>query len=478
MIDSIDLQAGTAAPLSTLGVFKNSVSPTAVLTSSPNSGNVFLASPDGTVALYTSAAGTFINSRHDFTALSGAFAASDYGSYVVGNSVLNASLVPSGVISPSPLPTSGFTFIDAGGYNGGGYMASAASASAAGSLVRMMSLQTGAAGPVLVSEAPLLPTAPISTASTAGSTSTGSSSSGSTSAGSSSTAASSTPPSIYGTYGSGSASLHAANSFTRTVAPLASSGTLVVLSTSGLTVLPANYADGLVTPSITGVYSAADGSKTVASGGLISIYGQNMGQIDLSGPAMPLATAIANTCIGVNGLPIPLLYVSPQQINAQLPFNVQGNATLAIHTPGGIGNNYLFNIQSIAPSVFQSGATGNQTPLAAIVRNDNSQLVTPTNPIHPKDSVTIYLTGMGQTVPSVQAGQPGPASPLAAAAVQPIVTLGGFALSVSYAGLTPGQAGVYQINATVPWNAPGGAAVPLVISQGGAATTLPVRVVD
>lgn len=451
-IDSINLAAGTAAPLVTLGAYSNAVSPTGVLTSSPSGANILYASPDGYVALYTAAAGTFVNSRHDFTTLSGAVAASDFSSYIVGNSVLNSSLVPEGAVSPSTLLTSGFTFVGQDGY-----MASTVSASSAGALVHV-SLQSSltspamvAASPVITSEAPLLPTA--------------------------STAAGSALSPLYGTYGSGSSSTHAVNSFARTVAPIVSSGSLVVLSTSGLSVLPqGNPAAGAI-PSITGIVSAADGSKPLAPGGLISIYGQNMSGLSLAASATPLSTGLGNSCIGVNGVPIPLLYVSPGQINAQLPFNTAGNATLTMHTPDGTSNNFSFTVQPTAPSVFIGGVAGTETGLALIVRDDNYQLVTPTNPVHPKDTVTIYLTGMGQTTPAVQTGAAAPSNPLAFAAVAPVVTLGGASLSVSYAGLAPGEVGVYQINATVPSSVPVGLAVPLVVSQGGAATTANVRVV-
>jgi len=104
-------------------------------------------------------------------------------------------------------------------------------------------------------------------------------------------------------------------------------------------------------------------------------------------------------------------------------------------------------------------------------------LVTPTNPIHPKDSVIIYLTGMGLTTPAIAAGQAAPSSPLANAAAAPIVTLGGAKLTVTYAGLAPGEVGVYQINATVPASVPQGLSIPLVIGQGGPSTTLNLRVV-
>jgi uncharacterized protein (TIGR03437 family) len=193
---------------------------------------------------------------------------------------------------------------------------------------------------------------------------------------------------------------------------------------------------------------------------------------------VPLPSALGDSCLSVNGTPVPLLYVSNQQINAQLPFNVAGNASLSVHTPGGVSDNYLFAVQSAAPSVFMSATAGPQTGLAAIMRTDNNQVVTPTNPLHPKDTVTIYLTGMGLTYPPVDTGVPAPASPLSQASIQPTVTLGGTPLGIGYAGLVPGEVGVYQINATVPLGAPQGLSIPLIINQGGATTTLNVRVVN
>jgi uncharacterized protein (TIGR03437 family) len=452
VIDSIDFAAGTAAPLATLGVYANSVSPTGVLTSSPSGANILYAAPDGNVALYTAAANTFVNSRHDLTSISGAFAASDLGTYVVGNSVLNASLVPEDTVSPAALPSSGFTFIGQDGF-----AASAASASASGSMVHLSlasSTQNPSvvgAGPIITTEAPLLPTV----ASGSPALSPG-----------------------FGAYGSGGTNTHAANSFTRTVAPLASTGTIVVLSTSGLSVLASSYPASAI-PNILAVVSAADGSAPVAPGGLVSIYGQNMSPQTAVASVTPLSTALGNSCSGVNGAPLPLLYVSSSQINAQLPFNLAGNATLTIHTPAGVSNNFSFIVQPTAPSIFMSGAAGPETGLAVVLRYVNGQLVTPTNPVHPGDVLTIYLTGMGQTTPAVQAGQAAPSLPLAKTTIQPTVTLGGVALSVDYAGLGPGEVGVYQINATVPTlGMPTGLALPLVISQGAGTTTLNVRVVN
>lgn len=436
VIDSVNLTNGSAPALPTLGIYMNTVSPTGVLAPSPAGANILLASPDGNVMLYTASANTFVASRHDFTALSGAFAASDYNAYVVGNNTFDASLVPSGTISlPTGYSSSGFVFTGQGGY-----LASAISSSSPGILQQLGSLQGGTPVSVTMSEAPLLPvSAPSAT--------------------------------------SGSTSSYVLTSFSRTVAPLPSAGTIVVLTTSGFTVMAPSY-PSVPAPAISALVSEADGNPSVAPGELVSISGQNLSTVSIGGGQIPLSTSLGDVCVIANNTPVPLLSVSPGQINAQLPFSLTGSATLTVHTPGGISSNYAFTVASAAPSVFRNGTAGPETGLATIMRDDDYQLVTPTNPIHPNDWVTIYLTGMGQTDPPVVEGQPAPLNPLAVASIQPSVTLGGLTLGVAYAGLAPGEVGVYQINVLVPKGVPQGLSIPLVINQGGAATTINVRVVD
>ncbi len=116
--------------------------------------------------------------------------------------------------------------------------------------------------------------------------------------------------------------------------------------------------------------------------------------------------------------------------------------------------------------------------IPTIVRAANGELATPANPVHWGDTVVIYVTGLGRTTPAVEQGVPAPFDPLAVALVQPEVTLGGVRLPLAYAGMSPGLVGVYQINAVVPYGTPSGLGVPLTISQGGASTTLQVRVVE
>ena len=310
----------------------------------------------------------------------------------------------------------------------GGYRVTATAASSAGVIQNMPALLGGSVKPIPMTEAPILPSTKIS--------------------------------------------------FTRTLAPMPSAGTVVALTVSGLTVLSANYDTATAPPAITSVVSAADSTSSVAAGGLISIYGQQMSPVNLATSQIPLPTALGQMCMAVNGTPIPLIYVSNTQVNAQLPFSLTGNATMTIHAPAGISNNFNFSVQGTAPTIFMSGTAGPETGLATVIRYANGQLVTPTNPVNYNDVLIIYLTGMGAVYPPVPEGQAAPMSPLSSVADLPTVSLGGMTLNVFYAGLVPGSlSGLYQINATVPGGVPQGLNIPLTISQGEGSTTLYVRVV-
>jgi uncharacterized protein (TIGR03437 family) len=176
---------------------------------------------------------------------------------------------------------------------------------------------------------------------------------------------------------------------------------------------------------------------------------------------------------------IPLQFVSPTQINAQLPFQIAGTAAVVLHTPGGVSDSLNVTILPAAPSVVHSGAAGPLTDIATIVRASNNELVTASNPVHPDDRLVIYLTGLGNTFPEIDAGAASPSDPLASAVIKPTVTLGGVSLAVEYAGLTPGSVGLYQINVRVPFKGmPTGFGIPLMISQGGLSTMVQVRLVN
>jgi minor extracellular serine protease Vpr len=105
-------------------------------------------------------------------------------------------------------------------------------------------------------------------------------------------------------------------------------------------------------------------------------------------------------------------------------------------------------------------------------------MVTLSNPIHGGDRLVIYATGLGRTIPFIDAGLPAPSDPPAVLVTPPDISLGGVTLPIDFAGLAPGEVGVYQINVQVPRSVPDGMEIPLTIRQGSGATTVSVRVVN
>lgn len=418
-IDRVDFYRRYASELPTLGVFQNDIDVNTMLVGSSNGGSILGVSKDGTTRLYRDGTWTV---RKDFDSLSGAYAASDLDQYVVGNQLLNSSLVTVGQFETATGAASGFYFMD-----GMAYRTTTASASQPGTIQRV-DLATGTSSPATrLIEAPLV---------------------GDTS-----------------------------NAFSRTLAVLNNRATIINLTTSGFTALPINYDASVAPPRISNIANAADGTAPVAPGGLISIYGTQLSPVSQASATLPLPTALADSCLVINGQPVPVLYVSPTQINAQLPLQATGNVTLVLRTPGGVSDNYNVRVSTSAPSVFRT-SVGDLTGVATMVRASNNELVTPSNPIHRGDVVVVYLTGLGATNPAVEAGQAAGSDQLATAVTQPVVTLGGVGLPVAFAGLTPGFPGLYQINLNIPRNVPEGLSVPLVISGGGNSTSFNVRVVN
>ena len=241
--------------------------------------------------------------------------------------------------------------------------------------------------------------------------------------------------------------------------------------------LPWNYAASVASPHITAIVSAADSKSQAAPGGLITVYGSNLSPTNQATSQIPVPTALANSCITVNGQPIPLIFVSPTQVNAQMPFQAVGAETVVVHTPAGTSGNFNLIVQPNSPAVFLSGVAGPQTNLPTIIRLANGLLATDSNPVHPGDSLVIYLTGLGQTNPAGTTGFPAPGNPLSNALTSTAVTLGGMNLPLTYAGLAPGEVGVNQINLNVPGGVPTGIALPLTITQGTGNVTVSVRVI-
>ncbi len=420
-MDAVDFAARRAYVLPSLGVFENNINLNTALVASSNGGSIMAAQADGNVLLYSANADSFTISRKDFTALGGAYAASNFDQFVIGHTLFNGSLVPVRTFDSTVGISSGFTFVDQMGFRTGG------AAETAPGIIQRVDPATGQTSKsTRMVESPVLGTRDFV--------------------------------------------------FTRTLGILPDRSALINLTTSGFTVLPWTYDTGVAMPRISRVVNAADRTQGVAPGGLIVVEGSNLSPVNIATRERPLPTALGETCLTVNGLPIPMIMVSPAQINAQLPFQAEGNVSMSLHTPGGVSDNYNLTILPTAPSIFRANIADDYVA-PTVMRVENQQVVTPANPVRSNDTLVIYLTGMGKTTPEIPAGVPAPAE-APEVLTPPQVDIGGVALAVESAGLAPGEIGVYQIRVYVPHVVPKGFDQPLRILQGSYSTTVGVRVID
>ena len=84
-----------------------------------------------------------------------------------------------------------------------------------------------------------------------------------------------------------------------------------------------------------GFVNAASLQPELAPGALVSLFGRNLAPEDGLAGAVSLPVELGGIRSFANGNPLPLLFVSPVQINAQLPFDLDGAVEVRIDTANG-----------------------------------------------------------------------------------------------------------------------------------------------
>jgi uncharacterized protein (TIGR03437 family) len=216
----------------------------------------------------------------------------------------------------------------------------------------------------------------------------------------------------------------------------------------------------------------------------MEIYGTNLANVaslewassDFKGNTAP--TAVGGTTVTIGGQPAFIDYVSPTQVNAQVPSNITpGKQPVVVSTPGGTSAAYSITVNAtepglLAPAVFN--LKGSQ--YVAALLSDNATFVLPPGAVpgvasaraKPGDTIVFYGVGFGTVTPDSPAGQ--------------IVTqanhlngnfqafFAGTPATVVFSGLTGGYLGLYQFDVVVP-NVAASDTVPVTFSLGGSAGT-------
>jgi len=195
----------------------------------------------------------------------------------------------------------------------------------------------------------------------------------------------------------------------------------------------------------------------VAAGSIVSVFGVNLAPNLEAGPANPLRQTLASVTVLVSGKLLPLLFVSPDQINAQLPTDLpDGVYTLTVHWEGKPDVSADFTIVRNAPGLFNRLVDGRAFGLFL---HENGDPVTADSPARRNETVTLLGNGLG---PLLQAAPEGFAIPESATSVleDPVTIVAADSLiDPIYAGAAAGRVGVTAIRFKIGDSLPAGSTV-------------------
>jgi uncharacterized protein (TIGR03437 family) len=240
-----------------------------------------------------------------------------------------------------------------------------------------------------------------------------------------------------------------------------------------------NNPPSIVTGGVLNAASFAKGSDglgtPVAPGSLVSIFATNFGTDQADASIVPFPMSLGGVTAAFSSVSAPLRDVIPAAglINAQIPFATKvGSASATISTSGGASAAQAVTIVAQAPGIF-TNPPGVGT--AILVSLPSFTLVTADKPIARGGSAFFYATGLGVMTPPVADGDGG-LDGVAHFATFPTVTIGGITAAVGFAGQAPGFPGVYQVNITIPQNAPTGSNVDMRIMSADGSQKSPAGV--
>lgn len=270
----------------------------------------------------------------------------------------------------------------------------------------------------------------------------------------------------------------------RTMAVDSTGATAYILTTSGLSIVslpttqqsqptaPGQAGANMIQVSQNGVVNAVSYQKTIAPGGAVSIFGQNLASA-ATASSVPLPTVLGGVCVTLDNVALPLFMTSSGQINVQIPPSTKtGTHTLVVRSPERhtSGSQVSITVQKYAPAVFINAQTGQ----AAVFR-ENGIPISKSAKAKRDEPLIMYAAGLGATHGgTVTAGSPAPSSPVAETDTVQVFfgdpKMSQSAVIVDWSGLAPGFVGVYQLNLRVPGFHEKGDALPVTVRIGGVAS--------
>jgi len=205
-------------------------------------------------------------------------------------------------------------------------------------------------------------------------------------------------------------------------------------------------------PTITSVVNGASFTGSIVAGSWASIIGTNLSGTTRTWNSADFVngtpTSLDGVSVTVGGKPAFVYYISPTQINVQVPAAASGTADVVVTSGSSTSNTAQATVADWSPAFFVAGNY-------AIATHGDGTLVTSDSPAAKGETITLWGTGFGATTPAVAPGQlPGDA--IAYVTAFPTVTIAGVRASLYAAALNPNALGLYQVIVTLPTSIPSG----------------------
>jgi uncharacterized protein (TIGR03437 family) len=216
-----------------------------------------------------------------------------------------------------------------------------------------------------------------------------------------------------------------------------------------------------------GVVNAAsnDIGQGLAPGSHMTIYGDSLATTTVQErtASLPLSLATVSVSFDAPGISVPgrLTYVSPGEVDVQIPWELEGQPSVQIKVSIGDISSSLYTVPlaTYAPAIFTRNGI-------AVAYDGAGKAVDASNPAARGSTVDLYVNGLGPVDHGPPSGEPTPAQQPAPTRVNASVTIGGRPGQVTFSGLAPDDVGVYLVRANVPADTTTGT-VPVVVSIGG-----------
>jgi uncharacterized protein (TIGR03437 family) len=216
--------------------------------------------------------------------------------------------------------------------------------------------------------------------------------------------------------------------------------------------------------------------KVIAPGSIVSIFGRMLAPAYAAAPGGSPVQSLANTVVQWNNRMLPLLFVSPEQINAVAPSDLpDGEQVFGVRT----GNQPVIEgkaeVVREAPGLF--GFPLDDKIYGAATHEDGG-VVSPDRPARRGQTVTLVGTGFGRFQRPLLDGFPAPPSPPNPLAHPVVIRIGGSTLSPLSAIASPGQVGLVAIRVLIPEDLPPASELPVTAFVNGRSSNtvlLPLR---